>query len=264
MFRRLLVLAVALCAGVAASRTVKVSEKEDLVVAVPSGGVAAAGHEPVLKVVAQDLDRVNVLPYMPENAGRSRGSHRQEDRNGSRGATSSNSPRKPSRRGHSHRRRQKSFQSEGNHGMLNTLEKPVLGQQGVKASFPGRVGKLASAAQRTGIPAGHGPRMQRRNNSKGPAHMSDGGCRAALGKMAYCEAVLRRARMCKTQGGKYKVCCKKQICKNHNARVSRQIRAPYHDASSSSRRKHSSKRCAHHRSRPDRYDRRYTMGGRYY
>lgn len=271
MFQRLLLLAVALWMGVAATKTIQVPENENVVVAVPTRDTSA-GQEPMMRVVARDLDSVNVLPYVPDDAmararNRGGGGHQgegmaeDEDGYGSDETNSRNSPQKYSRHDSSRRRRQESYQGEGGLEMLNVPKTTIIGPQGVAATVPGLVAEGVSSQPQTGMPGKCASRIRRRNYSEGPPRMSRGACRQALSRVGYCKAVLRRVQMCeendtsqKRHGNSVR---KKQQCRRSTNKEARR-----HSPGDRRRSDHSPRRSVHHYSRQDRHDSRHPTNAR--
>lgn len=264
MFHRLLVLAVALQAIAAATKTVHVPDNDNLVVAVPNTD-AAAGQEPMVRVVARDLDKVNVVPFSPEDnldrrSGGNLGPSVEENGYGSIGAINANSPPMHSHHDHSHRRDHESHTGEGNPNMLETPHTTFIGPQGVVDSFPGALGQGVSPAPKTGMPTRRAPTMQKRSNSVGPSHMSKRACREALNSVGHCEALLRRAMMCEKQGGGNPRRRCVSVRKKHTCSIKRH--SHNHGSAGKRRSTHSRANDLYHYSKPRRFDRRNRAGAR--
>lgn len=190
MLHPLLVLAVV---GAAVTKTVHVPENDNLVVAVPEN---ADRQEPVMRVVAEDLDRVNVVPYMPGAMSRHRAEEGEEEGH-------------MSNRKHSHNPHRR-HEEEGRGGEGPDMNMPGMGSQVSPFSPEGSMPGMPTSDQR----------MER--SYTGPSDMSRRACGEALGKVGYCEALLRRAGMCRNQQGGNQRCrdSPSQSCRRsrHNTR----------------------------------------------
>lgn len=261
---RLLVLAVALQAG--ATKTVHVPDNDNLVVAVPNTE-AAAGQEPVVRVVARDLDKVNVVSFTPEDnlSRRSGGNLRpsvEENRYVSMEAINADSPPKHSHHDHSHRRHHESHTGEGDPNMLETPHMTFIGPQGVVSSMPSALGQGVSPGPKTGMPTRRALTMQKRSNSVGPSHMSKSACREALNSVGHCEALLRRAMMCEKQGFGNKRRRSVSVSKKHTKSCTINRHSHDHGSAGKSRSTHSRASDLHHYSKPRRFDHHNRAGAR--
>lgn len=168
----------------------------------------AGNQEPLMRVVAEDLDKVNVVPYVSGDA-LSRSKRQGELEHESRSMeVRRNSPAKK-RHNPSHRRHDP-YQGDGHPEMTNMPRGTFTGPQ-TMPPFPGSEGRVP----RTSMPR-RTQRIQRRN-SKDPSGMSTGACREALGKARYCEGLLRRAGMCQAQQRHRDSVTRSQSCRrSHN------------------------------------------------
>lgn len=204
MYQLFLLSALVLRIGVLGTETVRLHENDELLLAVPNADVPP--QEPIVRVVARDLDKVKVVPYASDEGVNKRnggfeGRSVPKDGHNSREAITARSHQRQHQRPHpSHGHLKKTRRSS--HRGAQYDEADVFGlDQSPLNSLP------------TAMPAftaylGQGQNNNPTCNVKAPSprrycapqnRMNMCACREALNRERYCIATLRRAKLCKDQ-----------------------------------------------------------------
>lgn len=200
MYRLFLVTTLLLRLGVLGTETVKLHENDEVLVAVPNADVPP--QEPIVRVVARDLDKVKVVPYA-SNEGVSRRNGGSEERGVPKDEHSSSeavTARSHQRQHRSHDRLKKRRRASHRGAEYEEADMFGLDQNplyGLPRAVPGFSAYLGQGDNNN--PECNVKPVPPRRRCTPQSHMNMCACREALKRERYCMAALRRARLCKDQ-----------------------------------------------------------------